>query len=227
MCFSLRKTPFVPTEYLPASTILNHSWTGSVAGAAQSFICSPMELIKLRLQVQTNPTDIFHWSTSGNNGRVYSDPWDAFRKILKEGGMRGIFKGLNLTLVREVPAFAMYFATYDYLCKIVVNYYGESGMTMDNLHPLALCMAGGFSGITAWVVSYPVDVIKSRMQVDGMFGTRAYKNTWDCCVKSAKEPEGMMVFWKGLNSTLIRGFVVNAVTLPTVSLILRYWRQQS
>ncbi len=210
-----------------SGTIWNHSLTGGVAGAFQSIICSPMELIKLRMQVQTNPTDIFHWSTAGNNGRVYSDPWDATQKILKQGGVRGIFKGFELTLVREIPAFATYFATYEFTCNMIIEYYGKKGMTFDDLPPLALCLAGGISGITGWIISYPVDVIKSRVQVDGMFGSRAYNSIYDCYRKSIQEPEGMLVLWKGLNSTLIRGFAVNAATLPTVSLILRYWRQQS
>lgn len=207
-----------------SDTIWNHSLTGAVAGTAQGFICSPMELIKLRLQVQTNPTEIFHWTTSRNNGRVYSDPWDAIKKIMKQGGIRGIFKGLELTLIREFPAFATYFATYEYMCKMYVRKNGN-GTTIDDLSPLALCLSGGISGITAWIVTYPVDVVKSRVQVDGMFGHRAYSSIWDCVVKSSKEPEGLMVFWKGLNSTMVRGFAVNAATLPTVSLILRYWRQ--
>lgn len=209
-----------------SDTMWNHSLTGSVAGAAQSFICSPMELVKLRLQVQTNPTGIFDWTSTGNNGRVYSDPWDATKKILRVGGLRGFFKGLELTLIREIPAFATYFATYEYICKKIVSN-SRNGMTMDDLPPLALCLAGGVSGITAWVVTYPVDVVKSRVQVDGMFGHRTYSSIWDCMVKSVREPEGLMVFWKGLNSTLIRGFAVNAATLPTVSLILRYWKQLS
>lgn len=206
-----------------SDTIWNHSLTGCVAGACQSIICSPMELIKLRLQVQTNPTGMFQWTATGNNGRVYSSPWDAIRKILKQDRLRGLFKGFELTLVREVPAFAVYFSTYEYLGKMYVR--NSSHETKDNLPPLVLMMAGGVSGITAWVVSYPVDVVKSRMQVDGMYGRRTYRSIWRCIVKSSREPEGLMVFWKGLNSTLIRGFVVNAATLPTVSLIIRYWKQ--
>ena len=205
-----------------SNTVLNHSITGGVAGAAQSFICSPMELVKLRLQMQKNPTEMFHWTTSASAGRVYSDPWDATKKIIKQDGLRGYFKGLELTLLREVPSFAAYFATYEYLCNVIVR---NSTATMDDLSPLALCFAGGISGINAWVVSYPVDVVKSRMQVDGMFGHRTYSSIWDCVVKSSKEPEGLLVFWKGLNSTLIRGFIFNAATLPTVSLILRYWKR--
>ncbi len=63
------------------------------------------------------------------------------------------------------------------------------------------------------------------MQVDGMFGEKRYRNFFNCLSKTVNEPEGMWTFSKGLASTLVRGFVVNAVTLPTYTLILRYWRR--
>ena len=207
-------------------TVWNHAFTGAVGGAAQCFICAPMELIKLRLQIQTNPTQIFDWPIhhhSKTNGRVYSDPWDAFKKIYNQGGIRGLYKGLELTFMREVPAFAVYFGSYEYICRQIVERRGN-GMTFDDLSPWLLCLAGGVSGINAWIVTYPVDVIKSRVQVDGMFGTRTYSSFMDCLSKSLKEPEAFLVLWKGLNSTLVRGFVVNAATFPTYSLFLRYWR---
>ena len=203
-------------------TIWNLAFAGAVAGGSQSIICSPMELIKLRMQVQTNRTDLFHWSTGKNNGRVYKDPWDAFKNILKKNGVRGIFKGLELTLLREVPAFAVYFSSYHYICQSIAKYLGN-GTTYNNVSPVYLCLSGGVSGVLCWIVTYPADVVKSRVQVDGMFGERKYKSIWDCCVKSIKEPEGYRIFFKGMNATIIRGFTVNIATLPTVSLILRYW----
>ena len=209
-----------------SDTIWNHSVAGGVAGIAQCFLCSPMELVKLRMQMQTNPTEMFHWTTSANNGRVYSDPWDATKKIIRQHGLRGYFKGLELTLLREVPSFSAYFATYEYLCRRFARYSGTGTVTTDDLSPLALCLAGGISGVVAWVLSYPVDVVKSRVQVDGMFGHRTYCSIWDCVVKSSREPEGLLVFWKGLNSAVIRGFIFNAAALPTVSLLLRYWKRR-
>lgn len=202
-------------------TIWNHAFAGAVGGFAQCFICSPMELIKLRLQIQTNPTELFEWHPT--SGRVYADPWDATKKIYHQGGVRGLYKGLELTIMREVPAFAAYFGSYEYITREIVRWRGN-GTTFDDLSPWLLCLAGGVSGINAWVVTYPIDVIKSRVQVDGMFGKRAYSSFMDCLYKSLKEPEAYFVLWKGLNSTLIRGFVVNAATFPTYSLFLRYWR---
>ena len=203
-------------------TIWNLTFAGAVSGGPQSIICSPMELIKLRMQVQTNRIDLFHWSTRKNNGRVYRDPWDAFKKILKKNGVRGIFKGLELTLLRDIPGYGVYFGAYYYICGSIAKYLGN-GTTNYNVSLMYLCLAGGVSGVLGWVVTYPVDVVKSRIQVDGMFGERKYKSIWDCCVKSLNEPEGYRIFFKGMSPTIIRGFAVNVAILPTVTLILRFW----
>ena len=102
-------------------TILNQSFTGSVAGICQSFICSPMELIKLRMQLQTDRTEIFKRSFSVKVGRwVYHNPWDAVSKIVQRDGVRGLYKGLELTLTREVMNFSVFFGTYEYICTSVM-----------------------------------------------------------------------------------------------------------
>lgn len=200
--------------------LVNSFLAGMVSGAAQSVICSPAELIKLRMQMQRNPTKLFSWH-SPSPPKIYKDPWDAVKKIYrKDGPFRGIYKGLHITLWREVPGFGAYFASYDFMCQYLSNS-PEAVLTYDDLSPLTLCATGGLSGIFAWIVSYPFDVVKSRIQVDGMFGEERYSGIIDCCRKSYRD-SGYKVFFRGLNSTLMRAFAVNAATFPTVAVILRY-----
>ena len=211
-------------------TYFNSFLAGGTAGAVQSIICCPMELIKLRMQAQHNPTELFHL-TGPNPERVYSNPWDATHKIRNKNGTLGLFKGMGTTMAREVPGFGMYFLTYDLLCNMSMKVFNTE--SWDSIHPITLCICGGLSGISAWVVSYPFDVIKSRFQVDGMFGVENYQDALDCFRKTYKEGlseyanrNQFFIFFRGLNSTMARGFIVNAVTFPTVILILRYWRRE-
>lgn len=205
--------------------LMNSFLAGMVSGAAQSVICGPAELIKLRMQMQRNPTKLFAWHAA-STPQVYRDPLDAVRKIYRKNGIfRGIYKGFHITLWREVPGFAVYFASYDFMCQYLSSN-PEAVLTYDDLSPLTLCVTGGVSGIVAWMVSYPFDVVKSRIQVDGMFGDVKYQGILDCCRKSYRESGGK-VFFRGLNSTLIRAFAVNAATFPTVALVLRYYKSNS
>ena len=89
---------------------------GAVAGGAQSFACSPMELIKTRLQMQvedkSNPTFKKH-------KYKYTSTVDCIVKIYKyENGIRGLCRGLHATLWREVPSFGVYFSSYYYMCDV-------------------------------------------------------------------------------------------------------------
>lgn len=199
------------------------AFSGAFAGAVQTFICSPMELIKLRMQMQKEPVHFLHHERS-YPGIVYSDPLDCIRKIKQQEGWLGLNRGYWITLYREVPAFALYFATYDALCEWRI--YQTAGMKLDDLSVPFLCFAGGMSGISAWMLTYPVDVVKSRLQVDGMYGDYRYSGIADCFKKSYREVGGVKVFFKGLNSTLIRAFPVNAATFVTVTVMMRYMRRE-
>ena len=231
-------------------TIPNSFIAGAVAGTAQVWICCPMELIKLRMQCQEDPRPLLGGKGELSGKRIYKDPWDCIKKLYGNNGVRRGITGLNIgftvTAMREVPAFATYFGSYDYQCRLLLR--RKNSETMDDLHPLELCVAGGFSGIAAWVVTYPLDVVKTRLQVDGMFGERKYKGIIDCFLKCPKEELEEMkidykkdptkhprpsqlrayrVFVKGINSTILRAFPLNAVTFCTYSLIMRYWRKSS
>lgn len=63
--------------------------SGTAAGLANAFLASPIEHIRIRLQTQT----------AGN--QLYSGPVDCIKKIHGEAGIRGIFRGIAPTLLRE------------------------------------------------------------------------------------------------------------------------------
>lgn len=79
-------------------------WLGGVGtGALQSLILNPVELIKVRLQLQQNPTVI------------QKGPMNLAKSILKAEGLRGIYRGLTITVLRDAPAHGLYFWTYEYM----------------------------------------------------------------------------------------------------------------
>uniref|UniRef100_A0A8B9SAZ8 Uncharacterized protein n=1 Tax=Apteryx owenii TaxID=8824 RepID=A0A8B9SAZ8_APTOW len=88
-----------------------------------------------------------------------------------------------------------------------------------------LLFSGGMSGIVSWLSTYPVDVIKSRLQADGVGGITQYNGILDCIRKSYHD-EGWRVFTRGLTSTLLRAFPVNAATFATVTVFLMYMRSE-
>ena len=184
---------------------------GGLAGGVQTFVCSPIELIKTRMQLQGQGESRKFIFVKKDDLFRYSDPVDCMAKILKYEGLRGFFRGFYCTLLREVPSFAVYFSSYYALCE-------KLGANKGTLSIPKLFLSGGISGILAWIVSYPFDVIKTRLQADGM-GKTIYTGILDCSLKSY-EREGLKVFFKGLNATLLRAFPTNAATLASVTVFL-------
>lgn len=97
-----------------------------------------------------------------------------------------------------------------------------------NENPCALytLMAGGLAGTFSWLVSFPVDVVKSRLQVDGIDGKPKYNGAIDCMKKSFAA-EGWRFFTRGLNSTLMRAFPMNAVCFFVVTYIMKHFTNQN
>lgn len=83
-------------------------------------------------------------------------------------------------------------------------------------------MAGGLAGTFSWLISFPVDVVKSRLQTDGMDGKLKYNGAMDC-VKKSYQAEGMNFFTRGLTSTLLRAFPMNAVCFLVVSYVMKFF----
>lgn len=83
-------------------------------------------------------------------------------------------------------------------------------------------MAGGLAGTFSWLISFPVDVVKSRLQVDGIDGTSKYSGAIDC-MKKSYQAEGLKFFTRGLNSTLMRAFPMNAVCFLVVSQVMKFF----
>uniref|UniRef100_A0A096LWZ2 Mitochondrial basic amino acids transporter n=1 Tax=Poecilia formosa TaxID=48698 RepID=A0A096LWZ2_POEFO len=185
--------------------------TGAAAGTMQCIICCPMELAKTRMQMQGTG------QKKSSSKKLYKNSLDCLLHIYRQEGLRGINRGMVTTLVREAPGFGMYFWTYAVLTQSL-------GCEPNDSYVIPkLLFSGGMAGITSWIVTYPADVIKSRLQADGVGGVNQYNGIADC-VRHSVRKEGYMVFTRGLTSTVMRAFPVNAAIFATVTLVLTYAR---
>lgn len=179
---------------------------GVGTGAIQSLLLSPVELVKIRLQLQRTINEGTH------NSRLHTGPLDIARSILRTEGLRGIYRGFTITVLRDAPAHGVYFWTYEYM--------------KEHLHPgcrsngqesfRTMLMAGGLAGVASWISCYPLDVIKTRYQAQSI----KYNGIVDCFRQSVRE-EGYNILWRGLGTAVARAFVVNGAIFTAYETALR------
>ncbi|XP_036386555.1 mitochondrial carnitine/acylcarnitine carrier protein [Megalops cyprinoides] len=164
---------------------------GMLAGVFTTVIVAPGERIKCLLQVQ---------STTGQ--MKYAGPLDCAVKLYKAQGLRSVYKGTVLTLIRDVPSNGVYFLTYEYL----KNSLTPEGQSVKELSTPRILLAGGMAGILNWVVALPPDVLKSNFQTAG---EGRYRGVLDVLRELVQE-EGVRVLYKGFNAVMLRAFPANA-----------------
>lgn len=160
---------------------------GGTAGACQVVFTNPLEIVKIRLQVQGEVVK----TTEGAQKR--SAMW-----IVRNLGLKGLYKGASACLLRDVPFSAIYFPTYSHLKK---DLFGES--PTKKLGVVQLLTAGAIAGMPAAYLTTPCDVIKTRLQVEARKGDTSYTGLRHAAQTILKE-EGFKAFFKGGPARILR-----------------------
>ncbi|XP_054636371.1 mitochondrial carnitine/acylcarnitine carrier protein isoform X1 [Dunckerocampus dactyliophorus] len=171
--------------------------SGCLAGVFTTVIVAPGERIKCLLQVQ-----------AGSGTPKYSGPLDCAMRLYKEQGIRSVYKGTVLTLIRDVPSNGLYFLTYEYLKNLLT----PEGQSVSQLGAAYILLAGGVAGLLNWTIALPPDVLKSNFQTaaDGK-----YRGLVDV-LRTLLREEGPKALYKGFNAVFLRAFPANAVLLPNI-----------
>lgn len=164
---------------------------GGSAGGCQVVFTNPLEIVKIRLQVQGEA--IRAAAREGEQIKKRSALW-----IVRHLGLAGLYKGASACLLRDVPFSAIYFPTYSHLKR---DFFGES--QTKKLGILQLLTAGAIAGMPAAYLTTPCDVIKTRLQVEARKGDSSYNGLRDCAQKILRE-EGFRAFFKGGVARIMR-----------------------
>jgi solute carrier family 25 (mitochondrial carnitine/acylcarnitine transporter), member 20/29 len=193
------------------STVAPSGFTvGQVAAAGffsaipMTVVTAPMERVKVLLQIQNQ-------RTGAGEKPKYAGSLDCARQLLREGGVRSLYRGTVMTLARDGPGSAAYFATYEVVKKRLSGPADESGKPQLSL--LAVMAAGAAAGVAMWIPVFPVDTVKSRLQSAPGNPTIAGV-VRDLYVKGG----GVRAFFPGLTPALARAVPANAATFLGVEL---------
>ncbi|KAF1730853.1 Calcium-binding mitochondrial carrier protein Aralar1 [Beauveria bassiana] len=162
-------------------------FAGASAGGCQVVFTNPLEIVKIRLQVQGEVAKT-----------VDGAPKRSAMWIVRNLGLVGLYKGASACLLRDVPFSAIYFPTYSHLKK---DFFGES--PTHKLSILQLLTAGAIAGMPAAYLTTPCDVIKTRLQVEARKGEAQYTGLRHAA-KTIWQEEGFRAFFKGGPARIFR-----------------------
>jgi len=151
---------------------------GGIAGGVSKTVVSPLERVKLLLQVQDASTQI------GNGGTVkYRGFTDCMVRVYKEQGVISYWRGNWANVLRYFPTQALNFAFKEKYQKIFVRHDKKTDFWKFFAGMLA---SGGAAGATSLCVVYPLDFARTRMGADVGRGVndRLYNGLVDCVKKT-------------------------------------------
>lgn len=160
--------------------------TGASAGATESFVVVPFELVKIRLQDK---------SSAGK----YTGMLDVVSKTIRNEGLLAMYNGLESTLWRHILWNAGYFG-----CIFQVRTYLPKAETKQSQITNDL-ISGAVGGTVGTIVNTPFDVVKSRIQnsVKVPGHVPKYNWAWPAVITVAKE-EGFGALYKGFLPKVLR-----------------------
>ena len=192
-----------PGDDLRPLTIPEIMLAGGWSALPMIIVMAPTERIKCLLQVQTNTDSCT--KAGGTNGvqqqPKYTGMVDCANKIYKEGGIRSVYKGTMLTLMRDVPGSIAWFGTYEIIKRSLIEWQGIDDPS--RLSPLAVMTAGGFAGMACWGSSIMPDNLKSRFQTAPEGKYRGVADVYRDVVRK----EGYGALFTGFRPAMIRKFI--------------------
>ncbi|KAL1890389.1 hypothetical protein Cpir12675_005403 [Ceratocystis pirilliformis] len=160
--------------------------TGATAGATESFVVVPFELVKIRLQDK---------ASAGK----YSGMLDVIKKTIRNEGVLAMYNGLESTLWRHIVWNAGYFGCIFQVRQMLPKAENKGGQITNDM------ISGAIGGTVGTILNTPMDVVKSRIQntvkVPGV--TPKYNWAWPGLFTIARE-EGFGALYKGFLPKVLR-----------------------
>jgi len=211
---------------------------GAIAGAAACFACYPLDLVRTRLTVTASSSASRPGLISAASTSIYG----TLAQVVRDEGVRGLYRGLLISLAVSVPNLAIGFSVYGSMKEECLRSgssllmlpatppsLGGGGGSSEGesnparLSPLGCIVSGAASGILSSLVVFPADTVRRRMQVRGLVvGSQSGVSESLRIVRA----EGLLGLYRGIVPELLKVVPMVSVTFATYEFLSREFEKR-
>lgn len=167
-------------------TVTERFVAGGGAGAIGQVAVYPLEICKTRLAI----------AAPG----VYAGLLDCLRSVVQREGMGALYKGLGTSVIGIVPYAGIDLAVNSAFKDVASRVYSARG---EEPGVSAVLACGMISSTMAMLMTYPINLVRTRLQASGMPGTPEYAGPLDV-VRQAVRAGGLSALYQGLLPNLLK-----------------------
>ncbi|XP_047086361.1 mitochondrial substrate carrier family protein B-like [Lolium rigidum] len=189
-----------------------HLLAGGVAGAVSKTCTAPLARLTILFQVQGMHSDV---ATMRN-----TTIWREASRIVYEEGPRAFWKGNLVTIAHRLPYSSISFYAYEkykYWLQMLPGLDKNSGLGAD---VGVRMLGGGLSGITAASMTYPLDLVRTRLAAQT--NTAYYRGISHALFAICRD-EGPRGLYKGLGATLLGVGPSIAISFSVYETLRSHW----
>ncbi len=183
--------------------------TGATAGATESFVVVPFELVKIRMQDRASA------------GR-YTGVVDCVMKTVKAEGPLALYNGLESTMWRHILWNAGYFGCIFQVKNLMPKpAAGNKAQAMGTDF-----LSGAIGGTVGTILNTPMDVVKSRIQNSPKIAGSVPKYNWAWPgLATVMREEGFSALYKGFLPKVLRLGPGGGVLLVVYTGVMEWFRK--
>mmetsp|Transcript_10622 Transcript_10622/g.25658 ORF Transcript_10622/g.25658 Transcript_10622/m.25658 type:complete len:374 (-) Transcript_10622:140-1261(-) len=207
-------------RYPEMNLSLVHCGSAVVTGAVADLICNPLFVIRTRLQTQAlhqvAEAHLHHsQAVLKKSGMVQTG-----QQLFRQHGPLIFWRGMSANLM-GLSHVAVQFPTYEYLKKWCRDRKAAEGQELVQESPFELLVASGLAKMFASLLTYPHEVLRSRMMDSRQTTAPTLRGT----ARHIFQQEGLAGFYSGLPVTLIRVIPNSCITFLSYELLLRWTKE--
>ncbi|KAL3314727.1 hypothetical protein Ciccas_006646 [Cichlidogyrus casuarinus] len=168
--------------------------SGCISGFVGRVAVQPLDVLKIRFQLQVEPISSKH-PTAGK----YSGFFQSIRCIYHEEGFSAFWKGHVPAQAQAISFAAVQFLSFELISQFALHQIHRSDPQVTKLPPFSNFISGCFAGACAAIATQPLDVLRTRFIAQG--SEKVYSNILNGCTMII-QTAGIRGLFLGLAPTL-------------------------